>query len=82
MKRVVVIVAIVVALSALGGTTYAAQDSLPGDTLYSVKLGFEEATIMLGGGQVLLCHEHITGQTGVGTRQQRVTCRKYDSARS
>jgi len=52
MKRVVVIVAIVVALSALGGTTYAAQDSLPGDTLYSVKLGFEEATIMLGGDDV------------------------------
>jgi len=49
MKRIAVIVAIVVVLSALGGTVYAAQDSLPGDTLYSVKLGVEEATMMLGG---------------------------------
>ncbi len=52
MKRVAVIVAIVVVLSALGGTVHAAQDSLPGDTLYSVKLGFEEATMMLGGDDV------------------------------
>jgi hypothetical protein len=49
MKRIAIIVAIVVVLSALGGTVYAAQDSLPGDTLYSVKLGVEEATMMLSG---------------------------------
>jgi hypothetical protein len=49
MKRIAIIVAIVIVLSALGGTVYAAQDSLPGDTLYSVKLGVEQATMMLGG---------------------------------
>jgi len=49
MKRIAIILAIVVALSGLGGTAYAAQDSLPGDTLYSMKLGVEEATMMLGG---------------------------------
>ena len=49
MKRIAIILVIVVALSGLGGTVYAAQDSLPGDTLYSVKLGIEEATMMLGG---------------------------------
>lgn len=47
MKRIVVILAIVVSLSALGGTVYAAQDSLPGDALYSVKLSVEGATMML-----------------------------------
>ncbi len=49
MKRVAVILAIVVVLSGLGGTVYAAQDSLPGDTLYSIKLGLEEATMVLDG---------------------------------
>ena len=52
MKRVAIILVIVVALSALGGTVYAAQDSLPGDTLYSVKLGIEEATMVLSGDDV------------------------------
>ena len=52
MKRIAIILAIVVALSALGGTAYAAQDSLPGDTLYSVKLGVEEATMLLSGDDV------------------------------
>jgi hypothetical protein len=52
MKRIAIIVAIVVVLSALGGTVYAAQDSLPGDTLYSVKLGVEDATMMLSGDDV------------------------------
>jgi hypothetical protein len=48
-----IIIAIVLAFSAVGGgTVYAAQDSLPGDTLYSVKLGIEEATMMLGGDDV------------------------------
>ena len=49
MKRIAIVLVIVVALSALGGTVYAAQDSLPGDTLYSVKLSVEEATMMLSG---------------------------------
>ena len=45
-----IIIAIVLALSAAGGgTIYAAQDSLPGDALYQVKLGIEEATMMSGG---------------------------------
>jgi hypothetical protein len=43
-----VILAIVLVLSALGaGTAYAAQDSLPGDTLYSIKLATEQAGMML-----------------------------------
>ena len=49
MKRVGIILVIVVALSGFGGTVYAAQDSLPGDALYSMKLGLEEATMMWGG---------------------------------
>jgi hypothetical protein len=52
MKRIVVIVAIVAILSGLGGTAYAAQDSLPGDTLYPVKLAVEQATMMLQRGDV------------------------------
>jgi hypothetical protein len=47
------ILAIVVALSAVGaGTAYASQVSLPGDTLYAVKLGTEELTMMLVGDDV------------------------------
>lgn len=43
-----VIVAIVLAVSAAGGgTAYASQDSLPGDVLYPVKLGTEQARMML-----------------------------------
>jgi hypothetical protein len=52
MKKVAVILAIALTLSALGGTVYAAQDSLPGDVLYSVKLGFEGATILSRGDDV------------------------------
>jgi len=48
-----IIIAIVLALSAVGGgTVYAAQDSLPGDTLYSVKLSTEGITMMLQGDDV------------------------------
>lgn len=48
-----IIIAIVLALSAVsGGTVYAAQDSLPGDALYSVKLSAEEVTMMLAGNDV------------------------------
>jgi hypothetical protein len=43
-----VIVAIVLALSGLGvGTAYASQASLPGDTLYPLKLATEQAGMML-----------------------------------
>jgi hypothetical protein len=49
MVRIRIIIATVLALSALGGgTVYAAQDSLPGDALYSVKLGTETVTMMVG----------------------------------
>ena len=48
-----IIIVIVLALSALGGgTVYAAQDSLPGDALYPVKLGAEGITMMLRGDDV------------------------------
>ena len=43
-----VILAIILAVSAVGaGTAYASQASLPGDTLYSVKLATEQAGMML-----------------------------------
>jgi len=48
-----IILVIVVALSALGGgTAYASQDSLPGDTLYPVKLATEQVRMMLPGDDV------------------------------
>lgn len=44
-----VIIAIVLALcAASGGTIYAAQDSLPGDALYQVKLGTEQVMMWPG----------------------------------
>lgn len=49
MKKVLIILAIVVTLSALGGTVYAAEESLPGDALYPVKLGVERLTMMSQG---------------------------------
>jgi inorganic triphosphatase YgiF len=53
MKKVAVILAIVLTLSTLGSTVYAAQDSLPGDALYPVKLGVERVAMMFGGGDVV-----------------------------
>jgi len=48
-----VILAIVLTLSAVGGgTAYAAQGSLPGDVLYSVKLVTEQLRMMLPGNDV------------------------------
>jgi len=45
---VAIIVAIVLAVSALGGgTVYASQDSLPGEVLYPVKLGTEQVRLVL-----------------------------------
>jgi Domain of unknown function (DUF5667) len=52
MKRVVIVLAIVLTLSTFGSTVYAAQDSLPGDALYPVKLGMERLAMMLQGGDV------------------------------
>jgi len=47
-NMVAIIIAIVLAVSALGGgTVYASQGSLPGDTLYPVKLGTEQARLVL-----------------------------------
>jgi hypothetical protein len=49
-----IILVIVLALSAVGGSTvYAAQDSLPGDALYSVKLGTEQVMMILPGDDVV-----------------------------
>lgn len=49
-----VILVIVLTLSAVGGgTVYAAQDSLPGDALYPVKLGAEQIRMMLPGDDVV-----------------------------
>jgi len=48
-----IIIAIVLALSAAGGgAVYASQGSLPGDTLYQVKLGTEHVRMMLPGDDV------------------------------
>ena len=48
-----IIIAIVLVLSAAGGgTVYASQDSLPGDTLYQVKLGTEQVRMILPGGDI------------------------------
>jgi hypothetical protein len=48
MKKVAVILAVVVTLLAVGtGAAYAAQDSLPGDALYQVKLGTEQMMLLL-----------------------------------
>jgi len=48
-----IIIAIVLALSTVGGgTAYASQASLPGDALYPVKLGTEQVRMMLPGDDV------------------------------
>lgn len=45
---VAIIVAVILAVCATGGgTAYASQDSLPGDVLYPVKLGTEQARLIL-----------------------------------
>ncbi|MFO7996837.1 MAG: DUF5667 domain-containing protein [Dehalococcoidia bacterium] len=56
-----IIVAIVLTLSAVGGgTAYASQASLPGDTLYQVKLSTEQIRMMLPGGDVLKAERALT----------------------
>ena len=48
LKTLAIVVAIVLAVSALGsGTAYASQDSLPGDALYPVKLSTEQVRRVL-----------------------------------
>jgi len=47
MKRVAIVVAIVLILSGIGGATYAAQGSLPGDTLYPLKTVTEQLALRL-----------------------------------
>ncbi|MFO7773376.1 MAG: DUF5667 domain-containing protein [Dehalococcoidia bacterium] len=48
-----IIVAVVVALLVVaGGTAYASQASLPGDALYPIKIGTEQAGMMLPGDDV------------------------------
>ena len=47
-NMVAIIIAVVLAVSALGGgTAYASQGSLPGDVLYPVKLGTEQVRLIL-----------------------------------
>ncbi len=53
MKKTVVAVTIVVLFLALGGTAYAAQDTLPGDALYPVKMAIERTMVMFRGGDDL-----------------------------
>jgi len=49
-----VILVIILTVSALGGgTVYAAQDSIPGDALYPVKLGTEQMRMMLPANDVV-----------------------------
>ncbi|MFC2000922.1 DUF5667 domain-containing protein [Chloroflexota bacterium] len=48
LKTVAIIVAVILAFSALGtGTAYASKDSLPGESLYSVKIGTEQVRRLL-----------------------------------
>ena len=62
-----VILVIVVALIALGGgTVYAAQDSLPGDALYPVKLGTEQVIMLLPGNDV------VKAERAVGFAERRI----------
>jgi hypothetical protein len=65
MARIVLV--IVLALSAMGeGTVYAAQNSLPGDALYPVKLGTEQIIMMLPGDDV------VRAERALSSAEQRV----------
>ncbi|MFU8796212.1 MAG: DUF5667 domain-containing protein, partial [Dehalococcoidia bacterium] len=56
-----VIIAIVLAISAAGGgTAYASQSSLPGDTLYRVKLATEQVRMALPGDDVSKAERALT----------------------
>ena len=65
MARIVLV--IVLALSAVGeGIVYAAQNSLPGDALYPVKLGNEQIIMMLPGDDV------VRAERALSSAEQRV----------
>jgi len=56
-----IIVAVVLAISALGGgTAYASQGSLPGDVLYPVKLGTEQARLVVAAGDTDRAELYLT----------------------
>ena len=60
-NMVAIIIAVVLAVSALGGgTVYASQDSLPGDVLYPVKLGTEQARLVLATNDVDKAELYLT----------------------
>ena len=60
-NMVAIIVAVVLAISALGGgTAYASQGSLPGDILYPVKLGTEQARLVLATNDVDKAELYLT----------------------
>jgi len=63
-NMVAIIVAVVLAISALGGgTAYASQGSLPGDVLYPVKLGTEQARLVLAANDVDKAELYLTFAT-------------------
>jgi len=55
-----VVIAIVLTLSAAGGTAYASQGSLPGDTLYPVKLATEQVRMALPGDDLSKAERALT----------------------
>jgi len=58
---IAIIVAVVLAVSGLGGgTAYASQDSLPGDVLYPVKLGTEQVRLVLATNDAAQAELHLT----------------------
>ncbi|MBM3143128.1 MAG: hypothetical protein FJ005_08860 [Chloroflexi bacterium] len=66
-----IIVAAIMAVSTLGGgTAYASQDSLPGNILYPVKLGTEQARMMLPGDDVAKAERALSF---AGRRVQEMT---------
>lgn len=59
-NMVAIIVAVVLAVSSLGGgTAYASQDSLPGDVLYPVKLGTEQARLVVATSNAAKAELHL-----------------------
>ena len=60
-NMVAIIVAVVLAISAVGGgTAYASQGSLPGDILYPVKLGTEQVRLVLATGDATKAELYLT----------------------
>lgn len=60
-NMVAIIIAIVLAVSTLGGgTVYASQGSLPGDALYPVKLGTEQARLVVATSDTAKAERYLT----------------------